>query len=788
MRRAGGHLIAASSWLLVLGLAVVPATLGRLDAQRDLWAHVCICLIAGLAAAGLLLGGAPWPRMRRRDLSLAALFLAFLIAALGTVYRRATLEELMRLLDYLVLYWLVRALLRKREMFLAGVAAFAAGTALCAVLGLQEYLVTAAIGDRSWRAFGPFYNPNLLAAALLMAIPLWIGLLKLARLPAVWLLCGLALALCWLGLFVTGSKGGLLALLGALLVGAVIAADPARGGLAKRALGGVGLVALAAAAAMLLPPIRLRLGDAFGPQSNSMMFRYYTWLGTWHMVLARPVLGFGPGTFAAAYPRFAIVGHTMLAHETYLQVAAETGLLGGFCLLGALGAQLTSGFQAARRLIGEYRTVSAAATAGMVGFCLHNVVDYAWHVTATGMAFWVLAGFVGAALDEAGEPGTASGRSPGDKPGRQEASPLSRRTILSVTVAVAVALVAGVPAVLALQAERLARGRDLRAAVRLDPLNDAYRRQLAAIAQEGAAAGRPWLYEEALWEWDRVEELRPTYPGTHYHRGWVYEAQGKPSQALGEYRRAVAAAPTWTKALVAQATLLEDLGQDEQALAVYGRLDALADSPLLKYRAVVDDLDPNFARAWLAIGDRQPATEARDRYVRAARYLRQVFAANRRMEGAWRLGGEWQHRQGEDLIELAEEGARRHLSFEDPGPRLRAALLLTDAGRLSLGERLFVVPGDAVAGEAFFGEILQGWASYVSSCHLGATGSHEAAERLLPTAGQRIAGALSQQNAVRVLPAGPYGFTSEELAELEAVVQEAEKVQASSGSRSGRSE
>lgn len=777
MRRAGGALIAASSGALALGIVVIPLALGRLDQQRDLWAHVALCLIAAAAIPGLVLGGVPAPRLRRRDLALAALAAAFGISAFGTVYPRGTLAELMRLADYLLLYWLVRTLFRTRETFLAGVAAFAAGAALAAIVGLQEYLPTAMVHDISWRAFGPFYNPNLLAAALLVAIPVWIALVKISRMPSLRLLCGLALVLCWACFFVTGSKGGLVALTGALLVGAVTAPDPVKGGALKRAIAGLALVALGVAAALLLPPIRLRLAAAFGPQSNSMMFRYYTWLGTWHMVLARPILGFGPGTFAAAYPRFAVVGHTMLAHETYLQIAAETGLLGGVCLLTALGAQLASGFRAARQLRGEYRTLSVAATAGMVGFCLHNVVDYAWHVTATGMAFWVLAGLVGAALDRADSPEPEPEEPKAARRGREgaEAAP-GRRKVVLASLAAVMAVAAAVPALVAVQADRVARLGDVRAAARLDPLNDIYHRQLAMIAQQAADMGRTLLYDQALAEWARVERVRPTYPGTPYHRGRIYEARGAPSQALEEYRKAIALAPMWTKAIVAEARLLEGLGQDEQALEVYRHLDALSGSPLFSYRAVIDDLDPSFARAWLAIADHQPTAEAREQYVRTARYLRQVFAANRRMEGAWRAGGEWAAKEGPDLIELAEEVARRHLAFEDPGPRLRAALLLADAGLLPLAEDLFVLPGEELEGVVFFGEIVGGWSSYVSACHLRSTGKAEAAERLLPAAAGRIRSALTWTDAVARIQDGPYGFTDEEIAALEAVVREAEKV------------
>jgi O-antigen ligase/tetratricopeptide (TPR) repeat protein len=763
MTRLGAWIVQVASWALVGALFVAPLALGKLVETRDLWAHIALCAIAGAAALGALLAGAPRLRLHRADAALLSLLLAYGAASFVTVYARGTLLELMRLLDYLALYAAVRTLLRSERLLVAGAVAFACGGAACAVLGLREYLPTALAGDPSWRAFGPFLNPNLLAAMLLMVIPLWIALLSMSRLPVMRVASVLGLVLCWFCFFVTGSKGGALSLLGALTVGAIVAPDPAKGGLLKRALIGVGLVAFAGAAALLLPPIRVRLAQALGPQSNSTMFRYYTWLGTWHMMLARPLLGFGPGTFGVAYPRFAIVGHTDLAHETYLQVAAETGLVGAAALFAALGTQLAAAARAARRLAGDRRTVSAACAAGMVGFCLHNAVDYAWHVTATGMAFWILAGLVGAAWEGDAQPPSSPDPEP-KKPSRKRTE--SRRVpwIAVAGVALALALLI-LPAGLLIHAAGLAAVGDYEAAARFDPLNDVYPREVALMAQQAARQGRPELYQRADAEWGRVQRLRPTYPGTPYNLGLIAQDQGDADRGLAEYREAEARAPTWTKAILAEAELLDNIGRHDEALRVYERLAGLAESPLFRYPAVSDDLDPSYAYAWLAIGDSEPADRARPLYVRAARYLRRVMAANRSMEGVWRQSGEWERKQSPELADLCEEVARRHVSFEDPGPRLRAALLLVDAGRPQLAEELLLPPRGRQAERALFERVMDGWADHVAATHLQTQGRFEAADPLIRGAAAELSEALASP-ALASLRDGPYGWTEAEMAAL----------------------
>ncbi len=777
MKRAGEWLVAAATWLLLAGLLVAPATLGRLQDDRDLWAHIALCLILGLAAVGAALAGAPRPRWRRSDWLLLALLGAYGVSSLRTVFPRATLAELMRLVDYLGLYLLVRVLCWTPQLLIAAAGAFAAGAALCGAWGVQEYLITlTALHDRSWRAFGPFYNPNLLAAMLLMAIPLWAALLVVARSAAVRFACGFALLLSWAGFFLTGSKGGALALMAALLLGAAIAPDPARRGASRRALIGVGLVCVALAGALLLPPIKLRLLTALGTQSNSTMFRYYTWVGTWRMALARPLLGFGPGAFAAAYPRYAIVGYTKLAHQTYLQVAAETGFTGLLVLVAVLAAQLGSGVLAARRLAGKARLVSAAAAAGMLGFCIHNLVDYGWHVTATGMGFWILAGMVAAAW--AGENGTegfpvvSSRKDTTGNPSvpfsaRRRKAPVPRRSLVLPVAAGLLAVLAALPAAAALRAMQRAAWGDFEGASRLDPLNPEYHIRAALVAEQAGRAGRPGGYEAAVRQWEIVQRLRATYPDASYHLARINEDLGYPEQALRRYETTVSLAPTWPKAIAAEAQLLERMGQRGRALEMYRQLDALSESPLFRYPAVENDFDPYFAYAWVALGDAAPAKEARRRYVQAARYLRQVLQANRSMEGLWRIAGEWEDKQGPQLKELAEAIARRHLPFKEAGARLRAALLLVDADQTALAKQLFVERGEGITREVFFGLIIEGWSDYTAAIGLQGRGDQEGADVLRRSAAERLREALSRPQMVAQLSAGPDGWSPAELASLQ---------------------
>jgi tetratricopeptide (TPR) repeat protein len=323
-----------------------------------------------------------------------------------------------------------------------------------------------------------------------------------------------------------------------------------------------------------------------------------------------------------------------------------------------------------------------------------------------------------------------------------------------------------VPAGCALAALRRAASGDPEGASRLDPLNSEYHQTMALIAEQAGREGRPGAYEAALREWHAVERLRPTYPGVGYHLAQIAEDQGRPDEALKQYDRALALAPTWTKPLVAEAQLLERMGQQARALEVYRRLDALSESPLFRYLAVDNDFDPNFAYAWVALADRAPAEKARESTVRAVRYLRQSLEGSRAMEGLWRAAGEWEDKQGSELKQLAETLARHHLAFQDPGPRLRAALLLVDSDQTALARQLFVQPGGGVAGEGFFGLVIDGWSETLASLPLRARGEQQAADSLARSAAADLSRALARGDWVAQLRVGPYGWSEAELQSL----------------------
>jgi O-antigen ligase len=127
------------------------------------------------------------------------------------------------------------------------------------------------------------------------------------------------------------------------------------------------------------------------------------------MIEARPVMGWGLGTFTTVYPRYRSFYADVFinaAHNDYVQVLAETGALGFAAVLGFLAVLYLRGF---RKLRGSRLDLAQAATLaallGITGILVHSFVDFNLQIPANAAMFYVLAAIAAASF-----PATSSRR------------------------------------------------------------------------------------------------------------------------------------------------------------------------------------------------------------------------------------------------------------------------------------------------------------------------------------------------------------------------------------------
>ena len=273
-----------------------------------------------------------------------ALLLALLLATVVHANGSAGLTVVVRYLSYLGVLVVLVDVLRGRLRVGAVVEVFVWSCTAAAVAGIVVYLV----GDEG-RAHGPLADPNDLAFYLVCALPLAWALGRAAPGRVRLLYAGAtALLLCATALtFSRGAVVGVVAMLGyALAVGLLRW---------RTAVAGVLLAAVAAGAVAAVDPTLVR--DSLQAKQHiaqqNVDDRFVTWSVAAEMIADSPVVGKGPAGYAAGYDhylgtRLTDPPHLDVAHQMYLEVGSELGLLG----LSAFVATLWAGFRGARRAAG----------------------------------------------------------------------------------------------------------------------------------------------------------------------------------------------------------------------------------------------------------------------------------------------------------------------------------------------------------------------------------------------------------------------------------------------------
>ena len=555
--------------------------------------------------------------------------------------------------------------------------AIALGGGIVAIAGMQEYAIHLLVEENaSWRVFSRFYNPNLFASYLLVAIPLVAA--AFLRSPAGvsdrWpLLPGLLLWLLCAALFPTGSRaglyifGGLVALypilewwkgagrsrrwvLRALAMGLVIGLTGAALSrvFVTRAQGEKRTATVSGTALDEICPLTV------GEEGQSFAFRRLTWRGTVRMVRARPLLGFGAGSFPSIYPKYAIAGFTRMAHQSYLQIAAEMGALALLAWLATLLLALAAWIRQPKAW--WMPGVAAAVAAALI----HNLVDSPWYVVGTAMPVWALLGLAAA---PPAEPRAAEGSRVG--------SQAVVGTVASFLMVIVIWQIAGrVQASFAdflVGSGRLYAGQKaLRRATRILPLDADLQYDLARLsavmgdAREGLDAAR------------RAVELAPTRPPLRHRYALALAAGRDVEAAEREFRTAIGWGPGELPIRWALVELLRRQRRNEEALVECREILKVEQSPVEQVKALGAVRDHRYALAHLFIAsqlERQGDPEgAHQEYVAAACRLRERrlnFEINR--AGNIIIGG------GDPAEELqlvdAEAGIWRRLfaEFEQQG-------------------------------------------------------------------------------------------------------------------------
>lgn len=290
--------------------------------------------------------------------------------------------DLQRYLLNAVLFVIVYTAVRTRRQAGWVIAAFIAGATIAAAYGIVvRPVVDPAAIDRLTVG-----DPNELAAALIAGVALSLGAaFGLRKSPGLRLAAAACALVMLVGFLLTGSRGGLVGL-GAALVAAIVVAGRWRWHATTLAVVVAGLATMYIA--VYAPDeIRDRIVAATSGESRSGEGRDTIWAVAFRMVEDRPLVGVGLASFGDEAVAYAIepgrtfrtdevIDSPSVAHNTYLQVWAELGLVGLVLFLGVIIFALSTALRAARRFSGqgdlEMELVARALVVGTVGVLAAN--------------------------------------------------------------------------------------------------------------------------------------------------------------------------------------------------------------------------------------------------------------------------------------------------------------------------------------------------------------------------------------------------------------------------------
>ena len=261
--------------------------------------------------------------------------------------------------------------------------------------------------------FGPYVNRNHFAGFAELVLPLALVALVLGRVRRErWPVVGLFAVLPIGALFLSASRGGIVSFGAELSVLALVMIERREMGKQLFAGGAVLLVALLLVSWLGVGQILKRLSSVQLLEVSSGK-RASMRRDTWRIFLDHPFAGTGLGTLQLVYPPYEslydgkIVNHT---HNDYLEVLAETGLLGGICCAWFLGVLLVQSLERLRQFNHSFRgALQLSGFLACSGFLVHSLVDFNLHIPANALLFFLMAHLATAEIHETGQP-TASRR------------------------------------------------------------------------------------------------------------------------------------------------------------------------------------------------------------------------------------------------------------------------------------------------------------------------------------------------------------------------------------------
>ena len=326
-----------------------------------------------------------------------------------SAYRHDTIAEAMLYCAYAMLCFLATQVLRRSSqartigLILAAFGFAVAAFALVQGVAPNGKLYWLRIPRMGGWIYGPYVNHNHYAGLmeLLIPIPLTISLSHLAH-EKTRILAGVGAVIMVATIFLSGSRGGMLAICVELGLFAAVMFRERRTVRVAIRLGAFAIVLVSLLTWLGGKELTSRVGsiatETRGEISGGM--RLSIDRDAIRMFRAKPILGWGLGTFPVVYPQFRSFYTNFLvneAHDDYAQLLVEMGLLG----FGTLIWYFIVLWKQVKQKLGKWSTdvnsaVTFACSLGVAGILVHSLVDFNLQIPANAALFYVFASIAAA--------------------------------------------------------------------------------------------------------------------------------------------------------------------------------------------------------------------------------------------------------------------------------------------------------------------------------------------------------------------------------------------------------
>jgi O-antigen ligase len=319
----------------------------------------------------------------------------------GTASPYDTRLELQLLLTYAIVLFLATQAFRTADDWRGFVWFVMFFAFLVAIFGILQHLTFN--GKLYWFRemryggipFGPYVNRNHFAGFAELVIPVALVPLVLGKVRRErWFSAAIFALVPIVALFLSASRGGIVSFAAEIGILALLMTLRRAGG--KHVLAG-GVVLLLAFMLVSWLGVRQILERFSSMQSLEVTVGKRATMrhDAWHIFRDHPWTGTGLGTLPIVFPAYEslydgkLVNH---AHNDYLEMLADTGLVGAFCCACFLGVLF---FCSLKQLLVTDKSFAAALhLSGLVaccGFLVHSLVDFNLHIPGNALLFFLMA-------------------------------------------------------------------------------------------------------------------------------------------------------------------------------------------------------------------------------------------------------------------------------------------------------------------------------------------------------------------------------------------------------------